>query len=308
MEEAVRRYMLARFAQPLEVRLLSGSNNHVWSVRLENVHLVVKIMTDTDVNIFLWEQVAAQLKDVLQVSETVDIDTSREFFEYDVVITRFWDGTDLASFLASNSYQDIEDRFADLAHTILSQCRTIVPPREGYGPFKLGRPMYNSCGEYYVGQLNKFVNKIELSGAEFPKIGWRGLLEGMFQIVMRIADESAVFIPVDVNFKNFMLCGDKIGLLNIPIFAFAPLHHGVASFSFQTRGQDSSFDMAERLYESLGIPKSSYPGFFEAYNAVGVLAFYASDGAEAVSNTPMWGSRRPIFDVLIENCIKCGIL
>ena len=129
-------------------------------------------------------------------------------------------------------------------------------------------------------------------------------MKNQFEDVIK-SDATCGVFPIDINLKNFLVTDrGTLYLLNIPIFAYGPLVHGAASVVFQMHGQGLHTAFAQALYP--GDPRDL--ALFETYNALGVIAFYARKGPEAVQDARIWGGTRTLLGIQIETAEEAGIL
>lgn len=297
-----------------QIEILSRSNNLV--ARISDGardDLVLKAVIDDDVDLDVWNDIEACIRGDIRTVRVMDvhrIDTSFGKGGIDILVLPYLDRPNLVQWLQERTFKTIEDEFVSVCSRMVEAGLAARPPRPGFGPFKRNRELYATPHGYYDGQVRKFARRIATTGATGP-VNWTRLESALSQSIREklASDKRYGVMPVDINFKNFLVTeASRLVVLNVPIFIYGPLTHGLASISFQARGQGRHRAVSDLLLSQFPFTSEADLALFECYNALGVLAFYAHGGPEPIMTERMWGSTRTLAEVLVETAETAHVL
>jgi hypothetical protein len=304
LSEQVRAYASTHLAAA-SLSLVSDTNNLVFRIdRERGAPVALRVILDRDIDLEMSRDLERHLSDRVRFARTLDIDTRRDLIDHDVVICEWAPGRTMADLVAERGFEEeISEAYGDLGASMLRACEEISPPREGYGHYKIGRALSPTLSAFYTEAVERYAIRVAAVAPVLDGVDVARASQSLSRFLVAIGDNAPPrgVVPVDVNLKNFVCSDDgAITVLNVPMIARTTPSHGLAAFVFQARGRQRR----DQIYRRLNGGTPSEDGTrsvsaFEAFYALGVLAYCARDGREAVEQSVAWGSQLTLREIFV---------
>lgn len=280
--------------------LISATNNRVYRARTTRDTLIVKVVSDTGLDLQHMQRVNDELAARLPMVPLLHVEAPSTSFPCAIVVTRpIGDGQSVADRIEAGTIAESDEvALGRLLARVRKGVESLTLPQPGYGLYKLNRSMADTFAGYEAQYLERYGSRIiETCGDAI----WPALvrcLTAAFERVDLNAARMGVF-AFDLNLKNVLF--DDAGsmwLLNLPILGYGDLRHGVGSALATLGGDVVRSELMRRCAQDDAtlVDNADTLRTYEALTLLGVLAGYCHGGASAVAGARTWGYRVPIAE------------
>lgn len=285
--------------------LVSATNNRVYRVQTPSRVLIVKVITDTGLDIQHIKQVNETLAPHLPIIPIEYIEEPSQVTPHTLLVTAPCGSGESVAERIEKGGLDATDELAvaRLLAAVRSSVENLILPSTGYGLYKRNRDLSPSFGDHINEYIDRYGGRIvESSGRERA---WLDAVERLKLAASRL-DLSHCRMGVyafDVNLKNILFDdAGRIWLLNLPILGYGDVRHGVGS-ALATLGGElvrTEYLQCCAASDPSLVKDSAAIRLYEALTLLGVLAGYCHCGHDEVMRAVSWGYRVPLAERLFS--------
>lgn len=289
--------------------VISATNNLVYRVDTKSGQsYVLKCVEDPGLDVQFGIQVNRHLQRYVLTQEIISADTTRSTFPCDVLISRYYRGTDVASLAETGRMtSEMEKQFTTFLFDIFQALQSVSMPNPGYGIYKNDREMHPTWHSFMVDYIERYGGRLETLDPVGPWRLWKlRLLDELAALTSKNVEMIFKPVSLDTNLKNFLYLPDSAEFvaLNIPLVAVTDERHGIAEIASQLHGRAYEFFLQEvsvRRQDLLADQRAF--AFYKALSFVGVLAYVAAHEPQTIRTAQRWGYPVPFY-ATFEDCIK----
>ena len=294
-------FVAKRFPQS-QIVSLSRTNNYVYLVTNDNESVVVKLLTDSDIPVSYLAEVSDVIARRLPTQTVREIYRDRSAGPFEVVITEYINGVDLATVLESDAASPLDGAVLSSFLVDFLQVMADVPPLSpGFGLYKRTAVTFNTHREFIEHYAHRYWSRSRPFFDNRVQRTVDQLIDGGF-LGATIDDQPFRVVAIDANLKNFIRTSDgSFAVLNVPIVGLSSVAHAVAAISVHLRHHRERDLFLDEVALRFPAVQLEFVPHFELWNMLGILSFYADRHPDRPETWRNFASPKPLRDDFVTH-------
>lgn len=316
--KAIHKYLLDKDLIPDKApELISDTNNPVYAFSSQNEKFILKIVTDTSIDLTYLKLFTDTLKSAVPVQDIITIERDTEISGLSVVICKYISGTDVKELLETdNAPPKFDEILTDFLLKTSEGISNVSPLSSGFGLYKTNQQLYSdfsSAVDFFVEKYTRKFARLLPDNKDWQKVS--SVMGKYKEDIIKPSCHDFCIVSLDMNLKNFIWTeNNHLALINVPVTGYLDRCFGLGEAASQLDGAVHDLFMRKldlKYGHKIDHLKEKII-FTETLGLFGTLSAAAGNDPNKVMTALNWGYRANISQKIFNNVgqmsdiIKCA--